>query len=354
MRAKIFYVKIVGRLGHVAVKCQYRKASPTVTNTLPSNPTLHPYECNNVQDAIGKVWQTVKFSKKKRAIGRENEAIQKSGTNINFPHGIPGKFSTQHTNTSNNSPSNQSVSRTKIYTNYNDLSTLNQVISRNKFTTLDNPSMELDAKEFPNSKINLDLRVNDVAPQNNSKDNVSCMKETSLSNMQKFKSSTDNNNEANSSKSTNLQSGKDLLISRINYPNIINNIDNENIYCMEEDGIPQHVSHKTISVAQLANKDQYVPNPTTTPNPFKILSPTSNQSMKIDSIITNLSNFTTQTPSPPTNLTTGVNIDYHSGNNYAKNIYFSKEKIPTSANSKTLTSPHNGQSTTKLEQSTRK
>lgn len=56
--------------------------------------------------------------------------------------------------------------------------------------------------------------------------------------MQKIKSSTDNNNEANSSKNTSLQSEKDSLIFGINSLNIINYIDNDNIYCMEEDGVP--------------------------------------------------------------------------------------------------------------------
>lgn len=106
--------------------------------------------------------------------------------------------------------------------------------------------MELDEKENPNSNMFLDLKDSDVASNNVLKDNVSLRKETSLSNMQLPKLPTNDNNKTEPTYNSHQQSTKDPLITGVNPPSITNN---NNISCMEEDGAPQHLSHKNLLVA---------------------------------------------------------------------------------------------------------
>lgn len=102
------------------------------------------------------------------------------------------------------------------------------------------------------------------------------MKEASLTNMQLSKLSTDENNITSTSHNTHQQCTKDPLNPRINPHNIFKN---NNISCMDEDSVPQHLSHNNILDAEMANEEQHMPNPINTPNPFNISSSTSCQNI---------------------------------------------------------------------------
>lgn len=176
------FCKNCRRLGHVAAKCQIKKAMPTVQSILPNNISPQPNKGTNAQKTSGEVWQTVNFTKKKRVNGRGNEAIQKTGIINKLPHGIPGKLSTQYPNTSYNFPRTQNNFKTKIITYDNDLSTKKHVTRKTNFLLWRIRPWNW-IKKIINSKMILGCKTSDVASKNQTNDYVSSMKEASSTNM---------------------------------------------------------------------------------------------------------------------------------------------------------------------------
>lgn len=167
----------------MVTNCQYKRVESSASTTLTCTSMPQPNECNDVQNINGEVWQTVNFSKKKKNNGRENEAIQQSGTIPKLSYGRPGKSPIQSFNFNSSIPINLGNIKTKTNVNHGYLSTPEHVTFENKFRSLVNLPMDLDSREASNSKVVLGLKILNVAPHKINNGKVSFTNEPKLANM---------------------------------------------------------------------------------------------------------------------------------------------------------------------------